>query len=56
MELGSPKIKKVVIFSQKNLFLCFTFLKDFLYFRRELFELAKKHSEKISYISGNVTF
>ena len=50
------------MFSQKKLFLYFrkwNFLKNFLYFRKELSKLEKqkkKRSQKISYISGNGTF
>ena len=45
MELSGVKIKKVLIFSQKNFFYILghgTFLKNFLYFGRELYELKKK--------------
>ena len=45
MELSGPKIKKILIFSQKEAFLIFREmeypLKIFLYFRRELSEFEK---------------
>ena len=47
IELSGVKIKKVLIFSQKNFFYILghgTFLKNFLYFGRELYELKKKKS------------
>ena len=62
MELSGVKIKKVLIFSQKNFFYILghgTFFKNFLYFGRELYELKKKkkmRSEIFFYISGNGTF
>ena len=60
IELSGVKIKKVLIFSQKNFFYILghgTFLKNFLYFGRELYELKKKkiRSEIFFYISGNGT-
>ena len=45
MELSGVKIKKVLIFSQKNFFCILghgTFFKNFLYFGRELYEHKKK--------------
>ena len=55
MELSSPKIKKVLIFSQKKLFLYFRklFYKNILYFRKELPSSKNKKipSEITSYFS-----
>ena len=54
MELSSPGIKEVLIFSQKKLSLYFgkqNFLKNF-----QARKISKKHSEKISYISGSRIF
>ena len=62
MELCSPKIKKVLIFSQKKLFLCFgkqNLLKKLLVFQEVTFQvrkIKKTCSEKNCYISGNRTF
>ena len=44
MELSGPKVKKRLIFFQEEAFLYFgkyNFIKNFLYFWRELFELEK---------------
>ena len=56
MELSTRKIKKFLIFSQKKFFLYFgkcNFLKKLLSSSKNKKE---KHSEKISYLSGNGTF
>ena len=60
MELFSPKIKKVLIFSQKKAFLIFREIKLFnktSYISRGNFWALKKkkNTEKISYISWNGT-
>ena len=61
MELCSPKIKKILIFFQKKLFLYFgkwNFFKK-LIFQKGTFQARKMkntYSEKISYILGNGTF
>ena len=55
MELSSPKIKKVLIFSQSKLFLCFRkwrFFKELLYNSGGNF----LSSENFFYISENGTF
>ena len=61
MELSSLKINKILIFLQESFSYILgneTFLKNLLYFRRELSKLKKykNHSEKIYHILGNETF
>ena len=62
MELSSPKIKKVIIFSQENLFLYFgkwNLLRKTSYISRVNFPSSKNkkiHSEKISYVLASGIF
>ena len=63
MELSGPKIKKVLKFSQKNVFYIFwemelssPKIKKLLEGASGAWKIKKNHSEKISYISGNGTF
>ena len=58
MELSSPKIKKFLIFPQKEAFFIFR-EKELFYISERNFPCSKNkkiHPEKISYISGNGTF
>ena len=61
MKISCPKIKKFIIFSQKGFSYISgsgTFLKNVLYFRRQLSELEKykKPALIFFFISGNGTF
>ena len=51
MKLSSSSIKKFLIFPQKKTFLIFQGTETL-----KNFPSSKKHSEKISHISGNRTF
>ena len=61
MKISSPNVKKFIIFSQKSFSYISgsgTFLKNVLYFRRQLSELEKykKPALNFFFISGNGTF